>query len=146
MSHVRCGSFEEQARHVDGEEDDPGLCSTPSADHGAVRITDVVSLPGFKEALVYAFKSDNSGPPNAKQVADVLDCIYNSSSGLSGLFPGSSPQVVGSTFDAFVSALLANPTAVNLPVVTQEIGDIWIYGMALPFTHHQVLSCAKYCF
>ena len=84
-------------------------------------VTDVVEVAGFKEALVYAFKADNSGPPNAAQVAQVLGCIRNASG--VGLFPGSSPQITGSTFDAFLAALLAHPTAASsLPVVTSEIG------------------------
>ena len=33
-----------------------------------------------------------------------------------------------STFDNFTSQLLASGAVDNLPVVTQEIGDTWIYG------------------
>ena len=68
---------------------------------------------------------------NLGQVGVILGCIRNASG--VGLFPGSSPQVVGSTFDAFVSALLAHPTAAaNLPVVTSEIGDT-----CTPHIHHE---------
>ena len=97
-------------------------------------VNDVVQVAGFNEALVYAFKSDNQGPPSAEEVGVILSCIRNASG--VGLFPGSSPQVVGSTFDAFVSALLAHPTAAaNLPVVTSEIGDT-----CTPHIHHELTS------
>lgn len=56
-----------------------------------------------------------------------MDCIRNASG--VGLFPGSTPQIVGSSYDAFIEALLAHPTAAtSLPVITSEIGDTWIYG------------------
>ena len=91
-------------------------------------LRDVVQVEGFNEALMYAFISDNQGPPNPEQVHSTLDCIANASGGV-GLFPGSKPQLVGSSYDAFIESLLAHPTAVaNLPVMTKEIGDTWIYG------------------
>jgi hypothetical protein len=112
---------------IDGEvEGPPQMCPglQGSREFG---LNDVVQIAGFNEALVYAFKSDNQGPPDADEVATILRCIRNASG--VGLFPGSSPQVVGSTYDAFVAALLAHPTAAaSLPVVTSEIGDTWIYG------------------
>ena len=112
----------------DEDEDGPGLlghCTSVWGDGlshgGAVSVTDIVEVAGFDEALVYAFKADNSGPPNAAQVAHVLSCIRNASG--VGLFPGQKPQILGSTYDAFLAALLAHPTAASeLPVVTSEIG------------------------
>ena len=84
---------------------------------------DVVQVDGFNEALMYAFISDNQGPPLPEQVHTWLDCIANANGG-AGLFPGSRPQLLGSTYDAFVEALLAHPTAAaSLPVITSEIGD-----------------------
>jgi hypothetical protein len=44
------------------------------------------------------------------QVHTWLDCIASANGG-AGLFPGSTPQLLGSTYDAFVAALLAHPTA-----------------------------------
>jgi hypothetical protein len=129
----RRAQVEEEGQQEDNE-DGPGLlgkCTSVWGDGlshgGAVSLTDVVEVGGFKEALVYAFKADNSGPPNVAHVAHVLACIRNASG--VGLFPGSSPQIIGSSFDAFLAALLAHPTAASsLPVVTSEIGDTWIYG------------------
>ena len=118
---VSVDSVGEPTLDVDGEEEAPDVCPGLQGSRG-FGVNDVVQVPGFNEALVYAFKSDNQGPPSAAEVNVILSCIHNASG--VGLFPGSSPQVVGSTFDAFVSALLEHPTAAaSLPVITQEIGD-----------------------
>lgn len=85
---------------------------------------DVVVVPGVDEALVYAFKDDNQGPPSADEVRMVLNCTRH-------LFADTKPPpaLIGSTFDAFVAAVLQHPVAVaNLPQLTAEIGDVWIYG------------------
>jgi hypothetical protein len=37
--------------------------------------TDVVTVPGFDEALVYAFKGDNQGPQNAAEVKEAVGCV-----------------------------------------------------------------------
>ena len=46
--------------------------------------------------------------------------------------------LLGSSFDAFVAALLAHPTALdNLPTLKSEIGDVWIYGaQSDPYVQH----------
>lgn len=41
-------------------------------------------------------------------------------------FPGA--EVVASTLDAYVEALHRALPRLKLPVVTQEIGDTWVYG------------------
>ncbi len=46
-----------------------------------------------------------------------------------GYFPGA--NVFSSTFDAFTTELLAKKDSLDLPVVTKEIGDTWIYGKVL---------------
>ena len=51
-------------------------------------VHDVVTVPGFNEALVYAFKDDNQGPPAALEVALVLECINHGQNGTGPLFPG----------------------------------------------------------
>ena len=58
------------------------------------------------------------------EVAAVLSCT-------AALFAqvGAKPQLLGSSFDAFVEGLVANTAATAaLPVVTAEIGDVWIFG------------------
>ena len=60
---------------------------------------------------------------SALQVAEVFAL-------LGGCFPGA--RIRASTLDEYVAALLDDPRALGgLPVVTQEIGDTWVYG-ALP--------------
>eukprot|EP01050_Picozoa_sp_SAG11_P017822 SAG11_NODE_2613_length_3172_cov_2.450700_2_plen_364_part_01 len=44
-------------------------------------LQDVVQVGGFNEALMYAFISDNQGPPLPGQVHTWLDCIANASGG-----------------------------------------------------------------
>jgi len=41
----------------------------------------------------------------------------------------SDTTVIASTFDAFVDAVLEALPTLNLPVVTAEIGDTWIWGV-----------------
>jgi len=49
---------------------------------------------------------------------------------LGGFFPDS--VIRASTLDEFVAALLDDPRALgSLPVVTQEVGDTWVYGALL---------------
>ena len=89
--------------------------------HGDWSIHDVVTVAGFNEALVYAFKSDNQGPPDADEVHQMLNCTAM-------LFPAGA-ELYASTFDSFIHSLLEHPTAAkSLPVFDGEIGDTWIYG------------------
>lgn len=44
--------------------------------------------------------------------------------------------VIASTFDAFVDAVLEVLPSLNLPVVTAEIGDTWIWGVQVRYTVH----------
>ena len=82
-------------------------------------LTDAVSLEGFDEALIFAFRGDNGGPQSVSQAQANLGSARS-------LFPNA--KVVGSTLDAWVGALLKHGTE-TLPVVTSEIGDTWIYGL-----------------
>lgn len=90
--------------------------------HGDWSVHDVVTVPGFDEALVYVFKSDNKGPPSTDEVHSAVNCT-------AALFPPTA-QLAGSTFDAFVDNLLASGLEKSLPTLTSEIGDTWIYGAA----------------
>eukprot|EP01065_Artemidia_motanka_P017968 TRINITY_DN2135_c0_g1_i2.p2 TRINITY_DN2135_c0_g1~~TRINITY_DN2135_c0_g1_i2.p2 ORF type:complete len:516 (+),score=167.33 TRINITY_DN2135_c0_g1_i2:1453-3000(+) len=71
------------------------------------------------EALVYAFKTDNNGPHTAKEASATIKCLQK-------IYPGA--DIIGSTFDAYVSAVREFGTE-TLPVVTSEMGDVWIYGL-----------------
>ncbi len=110
------------------EQQTTGRIDAPLVGDPCPTIHDVVTVPGYNEALVYAFKDDNQGPPAPLEVALVLSCIKHGQNESDPLFPGSSPELIGSSYDAFVAGLLAHPDnpAQNLPVVTSEIGDTWI--------------------
>jgi hypothetical protein len=80
---------------------------------------DLVSVPGMKEALAFAHTGDNRGPQSAEQVVEVFEEIGTRVR---------EARVHASTLDAFAHAMLAQQS--NLPVVTGEIGDTWIHGVA----------------
>ena len=71
------------------------------------------------EALCFAFRTDNTGPPRtAEEVSRGFDVARSQ-------FPGA--RVVAGDLDAFYAHAAADAA---LPVVTQEIGDVWIPGVA----------------
>ena len=80
---------------------------------------DVMVVPGLADALAFAHTDDNVGP----QSADQLEDVYRT---LAARFPDA--RIQASTMDAFAERL--RPIRDSLPVVTQEIGDTWIYGVA----------------
>ncbi len=82
-------------------------------------LADTVSLAGFDDALIFAFRGDNGGPQTVEQA------LANTASAQS-LFPNA--NVIGSTLDAFVKALMQHGTS-SLPIVDAEVGDTWIYGL-----------------
>ena len=82
-------------------------------------LEDMVIVPGFSEALAFAIRGDNSGPPSIVEV-------FRNYATLKKLFPGA--KIVASGYDTFVEKLL---TVVDkLPTYSQEIGDTWIHGIA----------------
>ncbi|HJQ29469.1 MAG TPA: DUF5054 domain-containing protein [Rubrobacter sp.] len=80
---------------------------------------DLVTVPRMTEALAFAHTGDNRGPQSAEQIVEVFEEMRTRVSGA---------RVVASTMDAFARALLAHRS--DLPVVTGEIGDTWIHGVA----------------
>jgi Domain of unknown function (DUF5054) len=80
---------------------------------------DLVTVPGMTEALAFAHTGDNRGPQSAEQVVEVFEEMRARVG---------EARVVASTMDAFARALLAQRS--DLPVVTGEIGDTWIHGVA----------------
>ena len=78
-----------------------------------------VVVPGLTHALAFAIRGDNRGPPPTSEVIANYQHVKK-------LFPNAT--VIASTYDAFVTELLKVKS--QLPVVTGEIGDTWIYGTA----------------
>lgn len=79
-----------------------------------------VQHPASDAILCWAFRTDNSGPPQS--IAEILSYFdiarWN--------FPGA--QVIGSTYDAWYEEF--QPALSQLPVTTQEMGETWLTGFA----------------
>ena len=71
------------------------------------------------EAFCFAFRTDNTGPP--RSAAEVIHGFHVAQS----QFPGA--HVVGGDMDAFFARAQLDK---SLPVITGEIGDVWIQGVA----------------
>ncbi|HEX8710792.1 MAG TPA: DUF5054 domain-containing protein [Terracidiphilus sp.] len=96
---------------------DPSGASLPMMYHH--EYGDVAVVPGADLALVTEVRGDNSGPHTPEEI----DQIYAE---LSARFPKA--EIVASNLSEMAEAL--DPHRDKLPVVTQEIGDTWIYGCA----------------
>ncbi|GFR92054.1 coiled-coil domain-containing protein 90B, mitochondrial [Elysia marginata] len=79
-----------------------------------------VITSGLDEALCFAFRTDNTGPPESIQEWLGYYEILRAE------FPGA--ELMASTFDNFVAVL--EKVKSNLPVRSFEIGDTWIQGIA----------------
>jgi hypothetical protein len=79
----------------------------------------VVSVPGSDLAIAVEVRDDNSGP----HTPDEIHKIYTD---LQKKFPGAA--ITASNLTEIANAVA--PFHANLPVLTQEIGDTWIYGVA----------------
>jgi hypothetical protein len=79
----------------------------------------LVRVDGLPDALLVRMTSDNIGPPTPEAVQATFDELRQQ-------FPGA--RVIPSTLDAFAAAL--EPARGRLPVLTSEIGDTWIHGVA----------------
>lgn len=80
---------------------------------------DVVRVPGSDLAVAIVVRGDNSGPHTAQEIAKIY-------SGLNQRFPNA--RVVATSLTGIANAV--EPYRDRLPVLTQEIGDTWIYGIA----------------
>ncbi|WP_269940086.1 DUF5054 domain-containing protein [Arthrobacter sp. HY1533] len=76
-------------------------------------------VPGSSEGLFFSFTNDNHGPPVESDVLRLMDKLREK-------YPNA--EVAASDLNGFGQA--AWDARASLPVVTQEIGDSWIYGMA----------------
>jgi hypothetical protein len=80
---------------------------------------DVAVVPESDLALVTEVRGDNSGPHTLKEIDEIH-------AGLAARFPNA--EIKAANLSEMANAL--EPHRGNLPVVTQEIGDTWIYGCA----------------
>jgi Domain of unknown function (DUF5054) len=79
----------------------------------------VVHVPGSDLAVAIIVADDNSGPHPPAEIAKIY-------SALSRQFPNA--QVTAANLTEIANAV--EPFRNNLPVITKEIGDTWIYGVA----------------
>jgi hypothetical protein len=80
---------------------------------------DIAVVPGSDLALVTRVRGDNSGPHKPQEI----DRIHAE---LAARFPNA--EIVAANLSEMANALA--PSRDKLPVVTEEIGDTWIYGCA----------------
>jgi hypothetical protein len=78
-----------------------------------------LTIDGCDDALAFLHSGDNLGPPSA-------DDVVAAHASLGAAYPGA--EVRASTLDAFARALAASGAVDDLPVVTAEIGDPWLFG------------------
>ena len=87
---------------------------------GGLSIKDCVVIPDFPEALCFAFRNDNRGPPeNVQEVLGQYEVLRAE-------FPNAKLQA--SKLEDFILAV--EPIREKLPVIKNEVGDTWIQGVA----------------
>ena len=79
----------------------------------------IARIPGSDIALVTRVRDDNAGPHTAEEIATMH-------SQLAAQFPNA--EITACNLSDMATAIA--PHRGSLPVVTQEIGDTWIYGVA----------------
>lgn len=79
----------------------------------------VTHVPGSDLAIAIMVRGDNSGPHTPQEIARIY-------SDLSRRFPNA--EITATSLTEIANAV--EPFRKNLPVVTHEIGDSWIYGIA----------------
>lgn len=88
---------------------------------GGYGSTSLESLPfinGFNRTIAFSYRGDNDGPHNFEQMIKEYE-------NLKKLFPNA--EIKGSSFDDYFTELINFKPKLN--VITQEIGDTWIYGV-----------------
>jgi len=84
--------------------------------------TDYVQVPGFDEVLFYLWRGDNSGPPES------VEEVQNDWKTVAKYFPDA--EIFASTFEDFVDAYKDSDKSFDLPVVTEDLEDSWLMGVA----------------
>jgi hypothetical protein len=91
-----------------------------------------IEVPGSDQALHVTMTNDNHGPPPAEQVIALF-------AELARQYPNA--EIRASRLDDFAAAVW--PVRDRLPVITEEIGDTWIHGIAsdpLLLSHYRALQ------
>ncbi|MCD9023540.1 DUF5054 domain-containing protein [Cohnella silvisoli] len=76
-------------------------------------------IPGLEDAIVIALTGDNIGPPSIEEIKTLF-------ANLEKQYPGA--VIKSSTMDAYAEKLWE--VKHKLPVMKEEIGDTWIYGVS----------------
>lgn len=96
----------------------PNNYGSSPKDAGGLSRQNCHTVPGVSHALCFAFRTDNTGPPSDyKEVLLVYDIVRSQ-------FPNA--RINASKFEDFIEVL--TPYKSKLPVVTKEMGDVWIQG------------------
>jgi len=85
---------------------------------------DPIRIPGSSDALAYCWRGDNEGPPLS------ADEVLNNTIKLKQIYAPSQVQVISSTLGDYVKALKEQNAWKNLPVITRDLSDTWIWGVA----------------
>ena len=94
--------------------------TTPCSAEACIYGGDLV-LPGYDQAMVYHFTLDNTGPPH--NITDVLRVWTN----IKTHYPNA--ELRASSLEVFSQALFDSYKE-QLPVITDEWGTTWLYGVA----------------
>jgi hypothetical protein len=79
-------------------------------------------LPGSEHAIAYNWRGDNAGPAMDKN--EVIQDFATVQAAFA------KANIVSSTFDEYVDAVLAEGADLLAPVVTTDLADTWVWGMA----------------
>jgi len=79
----------------------------------------VAQVPGSDLAIAIVVRDDNSGPHPSQEIAQIY-------SGLKRRFPNA--EITATNMTEIANSV--EPFRKNFPIVTQEIGDSWIHGIA----------------
>ncbi|XP_064635119.1 uncharacterized protein LOC135492532 [Lineus longissimus] len=86
---------------------------------GGLSAKDCVTVDGFDEAMCFAFRSDNQGPPQS------MEEIFGYYEILRRQFPNA--KLGASSLEDFTAAVMS--ANIKLPTIRNEIGDTWIQGI-----------------
>ncbi|EGD78368.1 hypothetical protein PTSG_09435 [Salpingoeca rosetta] len=95
------------------------LASLHPHGYGGIDKSDCIVIDGFDHVLCPDYKGDNEGPWSVIEVLQHWKQLKKE-------FPGAT--IVPSSFDSYFEIL--ESVKHRLPVITQEIADTWIYGIA----------------